>query len=78
LAVDQTIDETSDAVVGKTATLELKPADVEIVTAAEVAGAVSLALRAVSDNGEDSAILVADKKTFRIFRSGQMEVVEFD
>jgi len=79
LAVDQTIDGTSEAVVGKTATLELKPEEVETITAAEASGALSLALRAMSDNGEDSAIMVEEKKkTLRIFRGGEMEVVELD
>lgn len=78
LAVDQTIDGTSDAVVGKTATLELTPAEVEIVTAAEVSGAVSLALRALADNGEASAVEIAETRTLRIFRGGQLEIVELD
>lgn len=79
LAVDQAIDGTSEAVVGKTATLELKPEEVEIITAAEASGALSLALRALSDNGEDSVIIAEkQKKTLRIFRGGEMEVVELD
>ena len=79
LAVDQAIDSTSEAVVGKTATLELRPAEVEIVTAGETAGAISLALRPISDNGEDSAlppVPVAQKVVLRIFRGGQLEVVD--
>ncbi|MBC7477913.1 MAG: Flp pilus assembly protein CpaB [Pseudorhodobacter sp.] len=76
LAVDQTIDSTSEAVVGKTATLELTPAEVEIVTAAETAGAISLALRPISENGEDSALPVLQKTKLRIFRGGQLEVLD--
>lgn len=76
LAVDQAIDGSSDAVVGKTATLELKPADVEIVAAAEASGALSLALRALADNGEVSTLEIVENRTFRIFRGGQLEVVE--
>lgn len=78
LAVDQTIDSTSEAVVGKTATLELTPAEVEIVTAAETAGAISLALRPISENGEDSALPVSQKTQLRIFRGGQLEVVDIN
>lgn len=76
LAVDQTVDSTSESVVGKTATLELTPAEVEIVTAAETAGAISLALRPISENGEDSALPVPQKTKLRIFRGGQLEVVD--
>ena len=38
--------------VGKTATLELDPLQVEIVTAGEASGTLSLALRSALDNGE--------------------------
>ncbi|MGV8986621.1 MAG: Flp pilus assembly protein CpaB [Cypionkella sp.] len=78
LAVDQAIDSKSDAVVGKTATLELKPEEVEIVTAAETSGAISLALRPMSDNGDESALPVAEKTSLRIFRGGQLEVVQIN
>jgi len=78
LAVDQMTDGSSDAVVGKTATLELKSAEVEIVTAAEASGALSLALRAMSDNGEVAALQVTEKRTVRIIRGGQLEIVELD
>lgn len=81
LAVDQTSDSTSEAVVGKTATLELSPGEVEIVTAGETSGALSLALRPMSDNAEDSTIPTlptSEKTTLRIFRGGQMEVVEIN
>lgn len=62
LAIDQTLDEqTKDkdekskaksAAVGKTATLELDPRQAELLTAAEAAGALSLALRSTADNAE--------------------------
>lgn len=76
LAVDQAVDATSEAVVGKTATLELKPEDVEIVTAAETLGALSLALRPMSDNGDDTAMPVLARTSLRVFRGGQMEMVD--
>ncbi len=78
LAVDQTIDGSSEAVVGKTATLELKPAEVEIVAAAEASGALSLALRALADNGEVSTLEIVENRMFRIFRGGLLEVVELN
>lgn len=61
---------------GKTATLELRPEEVEIVMAAETMGAISLALRPMSDNAEDSMIPAPAKTSLRIFRGGQMEVVD--
>ncbi|MBQ2262939.1 MAG: Flp pilus assembly protein CpaB [Loktanella sp.] len=76
LAVDQTVDGNSDAVVGKTATLELTPAEVEIITAAEVSGSISLALRAMADNGDDSALVTTEKRTLRIYRDGAVEVID--
>lgn len=76
LAVDQAVDSTGDAVVGKTATLELKPEEVEILTAAETAGAISLALRPLADNGEDSTLPAYETTSLRIYRGGKMEVVD--
>lgn len=62
LAIDQTLDErnkdkdekskTKSAAVGKTATLELEPRQAELLTAAEAAGTLSLALRSTADNAE--------------------------
>ena len=50
LAIDQTVDEEDGeaVVVGKTATLELDPAQVELITSAEASGTLSLALRSPS------------------------------
>lgn len=78
LAVDQVVDSSSDAVVGKTATLELTPPEVEIITAAEITGSLSLALRAIVDNGEESVVIVPEKRVLRIFRGGEMVVMELD
>ena len=60
LAIDQTLDETNkdekgkakSAAIGKTATLELDPRQAELLTAAEAAGTLSLALRSTADNAE--------------------------
>jgi pilus assembly protein CpaB len=51
LAVDQTYEsKDSKSVVGRTATLELSPAQVELIEHAKAAGSLSLALRALGDN----------------------------
>jgi pilus assembly protein CpaB len=52
LAVDQTAhqEKDKDSVVGKTATLELTPAQAEVLAQAEQIGIVSLALRALGDS----------------------------
>ena len=78
LAIDQTVDEQNgeQVVVGKTATLELEPAEVELITAAEASGALSLALRSVADTDEVAAS-ANDRQsgTVRIFRSGRRQIV---
>lgn len=76
LAIDQTVDSASGAVVGKTATLELGREEVELVTAAEASGALSLALRSLADNSETSVAEVTSSKTVRVFRAGQEQTVE--
>ena len=77
LAIDQTVEEKDGerVVVGKTATLELDPAEVEIITAAETSGTVSLALRSMADVGEEE---FEQRRTgmVRIFRSGQSQLVK--
>ncbi len=78
LAVDQTIEGSSDAVVGKTATLELTPEEVEIVAASEASGSLFLALRSLADNDEETTLAVVENRTLRIFRSGKLEVVELN
>ncbi|WP_071795162.1 Flp pilus assembly protein CpaB [Natronohydrobacter thiooxidans] len=78
LAVDQMSDGVNEAVVGKTATLELTPAEVEILTAAEASGALSLALRSLSDSYENAEVVIAERRTVRIRRGGKMDVVELE
>lgn len=66
LAVDQTYHEDKDqkTVLGKTATLELTPAQAELVETAQAAGTISLSLRALGDSeaqksadkGEDNSV----------------------
>jgi pilus assembly protein CpaB len=74
LAVDQTIDEQEGepVVVGKTATLELDPAQVELVTSAEASGTLSLSLRSITDT--DQVVTAGDDRqsgTVRVFRAGR-------
>lgn len=78
LAVDQMSDGVSEAVVGRTATLELTAAQVEILTAAEATGALSLALRSLADSYETTEVTTAEKRTVRIRRGSEVDVVELD
>ena len=76
LAIDQTVgDKEGEAVVvGKTATLELEPAQVELITAAEASGTLSLALRSIADT--DEVVSSREQKqsgTVRIFRGGRSQ-----
>ncbi len=58
LAVDQTYKQDKDtkAVSAKSATLELTPGQAEIVSRAQMAGALSLALRPLGDRGEVASL----------------------
>ena len=78
LAIDQTVEEQDGeaVVVGKTATLALDPAQVELITAAEATGQLSLALRSVAD--ADAVATARDDRqssTVKIFRSGRSQSV---
>jgi pilus assembly protein CpaB len=78
LAIDQTVEEQSGeaVVVGKTATLELDPAQVELITSAEAGGTLSLSLRSIADT--DEVVTAREQRqsgTVRIFRSGRSQVV---
>ena len=77
LAIDQTVgEEEGEAnVVGKTATLELEPAQVEQITAAEASGTLSLALRSIADTDEIVSSREKQSGTVRIFRGGRSQVV---
>jgi pilus assembly protein CpaB len=80
LAIDQAVDERGKdetgkmkpAVVGKTATLELDPTQVEIIIAGETQGTLSLALRSAADNGEVTRL----QHTVKFFHLGRIEVVD--
>ena len=78
MAIDQTIEEQNGdrVVVGKTATLELSPSEVEIVSAAEKQGNLSLALRSMADVKIDDAVRKKRRSgTVRLYRSGKPVLV---
>ncbi|WP_163266829.1 Flp pilus assembly protein CpaB [Chelativorans alearense] len=80
LAVDQTASEVSDGapVVGKTATLEVDPQQIPVITAAEASGSISLALRAASDEAEPAKTITEKSRTrdIRIFVGNTFRTVE--
>jgi pilus assembly protein CpaB len=75
LAIDQTVTEQEGeaVVVGKTATLELDPAQAELITSAEASGTLSLALRSMADAAE--VVGSQDERrqsgTVRFYRGGR-------
>jgi pilus assembly protein CpaB len=75
LAVDQQADDgKGQAVVGKTATLELSPSQVEIIVSGQVAGTLSLALRSAADSDE-KIVVAPEGGMVRILRAGRSEIV---
>jgi pilus assembly protein CpaB len=62
LAIDQTVEEKSGqkVIVGKTATLELEPRQVERLTLARQQGLISLALRSIADTDPNKVDAVVD------------------
>ena len=77
LAIDQTAVQNPDGtVVGKTATLELSPAEAERIMAAEASGMLSLALRAVADHDTREPIAPPPQiRTVRIHRAAETTTV---
>lgn len=78
LAIDQNASEAQaeSASVGKTATLELDPAQAEAVASAETAGTLALALRSSADIDEAPALAhKSASTTVRILRAGRSETV---
>ena len=77
MAIDQTVgEEEGEAnVVGKTATLELLPSQVELITAAEASGTLSLSLRSIADTDEVMSSQEKQSGTVRIFRGGRSQVL---
>jgi pilus assembly protein CpaB len=76
LALDQSTAAEKDAksIVAATATLEVGPAEAEVLARAKASGAITLALRAYTDLGAPSGMtrpVAADDTTVRINRGGQ-------
>ncbi|MDO9527029.1 MAG: Flp pilus assembly protein CpaB [Gemmobacter sp.] len=85
LAIDQMVArQDSDSFVGKTATLELYPEQVEKVTTAAASGAISLVLRPLADNAEivepaeAPSIQPPPGRTIRIYRKEGLELMKID
>jgi pilus assembly protein CpaB len=78
LAIDQTVEEQDGerVVVGKTATLELDPAQVDTITAAEKAGSLSLSLRSVEDADEIEISKRKRSGIVKVFRAGRTNIVK--
>jgi len=79
LAVDQKMDESKStaAAIGKTATLELSPAQAEAIAAGQAIGLLSLALRSVADADEEPTLQTNNAPAVRFLRAGQSETVRF-
>jgi len=77
LAIDQTIEEKNGqkVVVGKTATLELKPAQAEMLTRSRQSGTLTLALRSLVDANKQNEIEEAtDEKVITVYRGVDREI----
>jgi pilus assembly protein CpaB len=72
LAIDQSVEEKNGqkVVVGKTATLELSPAEVETLTLSQQSGALSLALRSITDASKTEAPPEKNRTGVNIVRFG--------
>jgi pilus assembly protein CpaB len=79
LAVDQKVEEAKgqSVAMGKTATLELSPAQAEAIAAGQVSGILSLALRSSADGDEEPVLKRENSVSVRFLRAGQSELVKF-
>jgi pilus assembly protein CpaB len=70
LAIDQAPKEKEgqNAVLGKTATLEMRPDDVELLARARLSGTLSLALRSIADGKTTTVADTTDNKLITIYR----------
>ena len=75
LAIDQSDDQPggNGTMLGKTATLELAPAQAEAIVAAEASGTLSLILRSASDGAEQRRVVEERGSVIRIRRGGVAE-----
>ncbi len=77
LAIDQTVEEKNGqkVVVGKTATLELKPKQAETLARSRQSGTLSLALRSLTDaNKADKVEDTGDEKLITVYRGAEREI----
>ena len=76
LAIDQQVaaPEGNAVVAAETATLELEPAQAEIVSAAQASGSISLALRSTADNSEVQMVSREAERTVHVVSGGQSHV----
>ena len=77
LAIGQNSEEGSaeTVAIGKTATLQLTPAQAEMIVGAEASGMLSLALRPASETGESEAVRQEVDRSVRVRRAGVSETV---
>jgi len=78
LAIDQAPKEKEgqNAVLGKTATLEMTPDDVEVLAKARLSGTLSLALRSIADSKATTVASNVDNKLITVYRgAGGSEVM---
>lgn len=75
LAIDGEGGDKSAPAAGRTATLELDPTQVEIISAAEASGLISLSLRPFSDDTETRTPTLVKSNTVQMIKSGRMEIV---
>jgi pilus assembly protein CpaB len=70
LAIDQAPKEKEgqNAVLGKTATLEVTPDDAEILARARQSGTLSLSLRSIADGKTSNVVQTADNKLITVYR----------
>lgn len=77
LAIDQTVEEKNGqkVVVGKTATLELKPKQAETLARSRQSGTLTLALRSLTDaNKADKVEDTGDEKLITVYRGAEREI----
>lgn len=77
LAIDQSGGESGSegVLIGKTATLELNPKQVEMIVGAEATGVLSLVLRAAADRGVTQELTTEQNRVVRVRRDGVVEYV---
>lgn len=79
LAIDQTVEEKNGqrVVVGKTATLEVSPAQAETLTVSRQLGTLSLSLRSLVDSGPQAQVASVERKpnSITVYRGTEAEAV---